>query len=96
MHGLNRLGGNSLLDCVVFGRISGDQATAYLLQQILKQGGALGRANTLAGHLTGVSAVFSGAPVKVRRLCSCFSSSSPRPLTKTAGPGGPEDRANDL
>lgn len=27
VHGKNRLGGNSLLDCVVFGRVSGRAAT---------------------------------------------------------------------
>ena len=30
VHGKNRLGGNSLLDCVVFGRIAGKSAMAYL------------------------------------------------------------------
>ena len=32
VHGANRLGGSSLLGCVVFGRVSGDSAAAYLLQ----------------------------------------------------------------
>lgn len=32
VHGKNRLGGNSLLDCVVFGRVSGRSATADLLK----------------------------------------------------------------
>lgn len=31
VHGKNRLGGNSLLDCVVFGRVSGRTATRDLL-----------------------------------------------------------------
>merc|ERR1719262_1695552 len=30
VHGNNRLGGNSLLDCVVFGRVSGRAAARYL------------------------------------------------------------------
>ncbi|KAJ8111498.1 hypothetical protein OPT61_g5922 [Boeremia exigua] len=30
VHGGNRLGGSSLLECVVFGRIAGDQCAAYL------------------------------------------------------------------
>ncbi|KAF7375925.1 Fumarate reductase [Mycena sanguinolenta] len=46
VHGANRLGGSSLLGCVVFGRVSGDSAAAYLLQQssaaIAKAGGRLG------------------------------------------------------
>merc|ERR1719327_1511870 len=31
VHGNNRLGGNSLLDCVVFGRVAGLAATKYML-----------------------------------------------------------------
>merc|ERR1712076_333054 len=31
IHGNNRLGGNSLLDCVVFGRVSGRRAAEYML-----------------------------------------------------------------
>jgi succinate dehydrogenase/fumarate reductase flavoprotein subunit len=34
VHGKNRLGGSSLLDCVVFGRVSGSAVTKYLLQNI--------------------------------------------------------------
>lgn len=52
VHGANRLGGSSLLGCVVFGRVSGDSASAYLLQTqsvaVRKAGGRLG---ALAGHL---------------------------------------------
>ncbi|KAI9737680.1 MAG: hypothetical protein M1818_005684 [Claussenomyces sp. TS43310] len=33
IHGDNRLGGSSLLECVVFGRIAGDQAAEYLSRQ---------------------------------------------------------------
>ncbi len=35
VHGLNRLGGSSLLDCVVFGRVSGLSATRYQLTNAL-------------------------------------------------------------
>merc|ERR1712226_182665 len=31
VHGNNRLGGNSLLDCVVFGRVSGKHAAEWIL-----------------------------------------------------------------
>merc|ERR1712087_595166 len=31
VHGNNRLGGNSLLDCVVFGRVAGKAAAKYIL-----------------------------------------------------------------
>ena len=30
VHGQNRLGGSSLLECVVFGRIAGDQCAEYI------------------------------------------------------------------
>lgn len=54
VHGANRLGGSSLLGCVVFGRVSGDSASAYLLQTtaaaVTKAGGRLG---SLAGQLGG-------------------------------------------
>lgn len=30
VHGKNRLGGNSLLDCVVYGRIAGIEACKFL------------------------------------------------------------------
>merc|ERR1712100_145493 len=36
VHGNNRLGGNSLLDCVVFGRVSGVAATKYILGSDVK------------------------------------------------------------
>jgi hypothetical protein len=52
VHGANRLGGSSLLGCVVFGRVSGDSAAAYLLQAtsaaVQKAGGRLA---AVAGHI---------------------------------------------
>jgi succinate dehydrogenase/fumarate reductase flavoprotein subunit len=52
VHGANRLGGSSLLGCVVFGRVSGDSAAAYLLQAtsaVVQKAG--GRLSALAGQL---------------------------------------------
>ena len=52
VHGANRLGGSSLLGCVVFGRVSGDSAAAYLLQsQSVAVRKAGGRLTALAGQL---------------------------------------------
>lgn len=34
IHGKNRLGGNSLLDCVVFGRVAARTATKHLLAKM--------------------------------------------------------------
>lgn len=73
VHGANRLGGSSLLGCVVFGRVSGDSAAAYQLQTtsaaIQKAGGRL---SALAGQLS-----------------STPSPSSPSPSTTPAGPAAP-------
>ncbi|CAL1708059.1 unnamed protein product [Somion occarium] len=54
VHGANRLGGSSLLGCVVFGRVSGDSAAGYLLQRLgpLAEKAA-GRLGAVAGHLGG-------------------------------------------
>merc|ERR1711959_258822 len=36
VHGNNRLGGNSLLDCVVFGRVAGKACAKYMLGEDMK------------------------------------------------------------
>lgn len=73
VHGANRLGGSSLLGCVVFGRVAGDSAAAYLLQAtsvaVAKAGGRLG---AIAGQVSGQSSSSS----------STSSSSAPPPQRK--------------
>ncbi|KAF9528503.1 fumarate reductase [Crepidotus variabilis] len=63
VHGANRLGGSSLLGCVVFGRVSGDSASAYLLQTtsaaVQKAGGRL---SSLAGQLSSSSSPAASQP----------------------------------
>ena len=39
VHGANRLGGSSLLGCVVYGRVAGESASKYLFQKLLRNGG---------------------------------------------------------
>ena len=57
VHGANRLGGSSLLGCVVFGRVAGDSAAAYVLQTT---SAAVAKAG---GRLTAIAAqVGSGSP----------------------------------
>ncbi|KAK9895825.1 Flavocytochrome c [Cystobasidium minutum MCA 4210] len=51
VHGANRLGGSSLLGCVVFGRVAGDEAAAYMLQQFSSGKIAGERLNQVANHL---------------------------------------------
>eukprot|EP00301_Raphidiophrys_heterophryoidea_P018117 c3109_g1_i1.p1 GENE.c3109_g1_i1~~c3109_g1_i1.p1 ORF type:complete len:640 (+),score=180.72 c3109_g1_i1:1-1920(+) len=58
VHGKNRLGGNSLLDCVAFGRVAGNTAARYLLSNTLKAartGVASNRLATIAGHLAPIN-----------------------------------------
>merc|ERR1712063_141395 len=50
VHGNNRLGGNSLLDCVVFGRVSGKHCARYLLGTDVKS--------------VSLNAISGGAPVE--------------------------------
>ena len=38
VHGANRLGGSSLLGCVVYGRVAGESASKYLFQEVLNGG----------------------------------------------------------
>jgi cytochrome b involved in lipid metabolism len=54
VHGKNRLGGNSLLECVVFGRVAGDAASKYLLRSAIdkiKGNKAANRLAMLRNHL---------------------------------------------
>jgi cytochrome b involved in lipid metabolism len=53
VHGANRLGGSSLLGCVVYGRVAGESASKYLFQNLLKSGGgsAASRLSQLTLHI---------------------------------------------
>ncbi|GAA5863200.1 hypothetical protein JCM8547_002863 [Rhodosporidiobolus lusitaniae] len=53
VHGANRLGGSSLLGCVVFGRVAGDSAASYLLKQVLSSSSSAGTAATRLGQVQG-------------------------------------------
>lgn len=46
VHGANRLGGSSLLGCVVYGRVAGESSSQYLFQKVLS-----GRISTAAQRL---------------------------------------------
>nr|ODN93807.1 fumarate reductase [Cryptococcus depauperatus CBS 7855] len=50
VHGANRLGGSSLLGCVVFGRVAGDSVSAYMLSTLANERAA-NRLNTVSNHL---------------------------------------------
>ncbi|KAI5798886.1 flavocytochrome c [Geopyxis carbonaria] len=55
VHGANRLGGSSLLGCVVYGRVAGDTASEYLFQKVLTEGNgaatASARLNQISLHI---------------------------------------------
>jgi len=67
VHGKNRLGGSSLLGCVVFGRVAGDSAARYLLSSLTTQS-AKGRLGAVSGHLDpgAVGATIEHAGVSTR------------------------------
>ncbi|CAK1363265.1 Fumarate reductase [Cercospora beticola] len=50
VHGANRLGGSSLLGCVVYGRVAGSSSSKYLFQQVLNNSG--GQAASRAGQIS--------------------------------------------
>ncbi|CUI14393.1 unnamed protein product [Bodo saltans] len=60
VHGVNRLGGNSLLDCVVFGRVAGKEAASYLLATHLGPGSNV-RLDTIYKQLQGTHAQSTAA-----------------------------------
>ena len=53
VHGSNRLGGSSLLGCVVYGRVAGSSASKYMFQELLQHGGgtAVQRAGQISLHI---------------------------------------------
>jgi len=67
VHGKNRLGGSSLLGCVVFGRVAGDSAARYLLSTLSTQS-AKGRLGAVASQLEpgAVGATIEHAGVSTR------------------------------
>jgi len=52
VHGANRLGGSSLLGCVVYGRVAGDSASNYLFQEALSgRSKAISRLDQISLHI---------------------------------------------
>ncbi|KZS88689.1 putative OSM1-fumarate reductase [Sistotremastrum niveocremeum HHB9708] len=107
VHGANRLGGSSLLGCVVFGRVSGDSAAAYLLQTSSSASDkAAGRLGAVSGHLLEtkvkidpsaqtVNLEFSWANGSTSSSSTSASSSAPSPSTPApaASSGGSSEPA---
>jgi succinate dehydrogenase/fumarate reductase flavoprotein subunit len=55
VHGANRLGGSSLLGCVVFGRVAGASASKHLFSHLIKNSNAVAqqRLGNITQHLNG-------------------------------------------
>jgi hypothetical protein len=61
VHGTNRLGGSSLLACVVYGRVAGATASTYLMRRIT----AARRLGGVAGHIAGSPVTISVGGMKI-------------------------------
>ncbi|KAK7962197.1 fumarate reductase [Apiospora aurea] len=91
VHGANRLGGSSLLGCVVYGRVAGDTASNYLFQQALSgaAGGAASRLGQISLHID---------PSQPGRLSVQWggdaSSASAPTLGQTTSAAGPSPKAD--
>jgi len=68
IHGRNRLGGNSLLDCVVFGRVSGAAVSRTLFQDALKRVRAGAAAPRLAPAPTAAAAAAAAGPITAEQV----------------------------
>lgn len=90
-HGLNRLGGSSLLDCVVFGRVSGRSASRYQLNQLLSGGASVGG----KGGKFNVTVDPASNQVTVNWGSSSSSSSSSQPEPASSKGLTAADAAND-
>jgi flavocytochrome c len=96
VHGANRLGGSSLLGCVVYGRVAGDSASNYLFQEALKSsgGGAAQRLGQISLHIdpsqpgrvsvSWDSAAAGASPAQVSTVPSAVASAEPSPSSKAA------------
>jgi flavocytochrome c len=98
VHGANRLGGSSLLGCVVFGRVAGDAASSYLLNslstgQTSAPGAAAGGALKLEIEPSGngrVVVTWGGAKAS---SSAATASSSAAPAAKKADAAAPAQEA---
>ncbi|KAJ3114587.1 hypothetical protein HK100_001615 [Physocladia obscura] len=84
VHGANRLGGSSLLGCVVYGRVAGASAATYLLENLTK--GAATRVAGIAGHISPISISFNGLKVTVESGDASIASSSQQAIAPTPAP----------
>jgi cytochrome b involved in lipid metabolism len=82
VHGANRLGGNSLLDCVVFGRVSGAGASSYITNKL--SSGAPSRGISGSGLTVTVSS--GGVDVNIKFDGHSASAPASAPASAAAAP----------
>ncbi|KAK7984851.1 FAD binding domain-containing protein [Apiospora saccharicola] len=90
VHGANRLGGSSLLGCVVYGRVAGDTASNYLFQQALSgtAGGAAERLGQISLHID------PSQPGRISVQWGGDASASTPTLGQTTSAAGPTPKAD--
>ena len=87
VHGNNRLGGNSLLDCVVFGRVAGKAAAKYMLGADMKD---VDLRQITGGGLTGAveSSKLAGGSYEDKMNSSAPAAAAAAPAAGGGGGGG--------
>jgi flavocytochrome c len=86
VHGANRLGGSSLLGCVVYGRVAGATASTYLLHSL----SASRRLGNVAGHVTGTPISISVGGVNVSITYGDAPAIAAAPISATASAAAEE------
>ncbi|CAE7363127.1 osm1 [Symbiodinium natans] len=87
VHGNNRLGGNSLLDCVVFGRVAGKAAAKYMLGADMKD---VDLKDVTGGGLTGAveSSKLAGGSYEDKMNTAAAPAAGAAPMANGGGGGG--------
>jgi predicted heme/steroid binding protein len=91
VHGANRLGGNSLMDCVVFGRVTGQYAASYLLNKI--SSGKVATGGAASGNGVSVTVSSGGVDVTVAFNGGSSSAVAPKAAPAAAAPAAPAAEA---
>ncbi|CAN3376662.1 hypothetical protein DIURU_004450 [Diutina rugosa] len=93
VHGHNRLGGSSLLACVVFGRLAADEACAYTMQKLTNTSAAALRLDMIKVHLDPNG---RGVSIHVGEDDATGTPATPVPASKTASSGpSPAAKSSD-
>lgn len=83
VHGANRLGGSSLLGCVVYGRVAGSSASQYLFQKVIT--GGISTASQRLGQISLHIDPFTPGKISVEWADGSDASSSDASYSSAAG-----------